>query len=125
MNKTIDLVLSLPPTAEHLTSNMKNWAKGRGKQGTANYRHIFGDARARGLGLTIAELEQMVVELSPSEFDRILAERAEKTVISLPQFVQSMNDAGVEWGVIEYEAPESQADTAESELNNRTAKIAA
>jgi len=113
VSKVIDLHLTLPESEEQIVNRMKTWARGRGVKGGANYRYIFGPGQAAALGLTIDELERMSEELSPEEFEGMLRERAKPLVISLPQFVKELDEAGVEWGVIE------------SPSNDQTAEIVA
>jgi hypothetical protein len=77
---------------------MKQWALGRGEKGIANYRHIFGPRKARELGVSLDELEQLSRELSAEAFDKLLLEKAQSLVISLEDFVQQMDAAGIAWG---------------------------
>jgi hypothetical protein len=112
MYRIIDLHLSLPPNEEQIISMMKNWAK-RGTGGAANYGYIFGPGKAAALGLSMEEVERLYKELRSEEFESVLRERAKPLVISLPEFVKELNEAGVEWGVIE------------SESNDRCAEIVA
>jgi len=113
MSKVIDLQLDLPESEEQVVSNMKSWTLGRGEKGVANYRYIFGEAKARALGSTLEELERMADELSPEEFDSMLRERAKRVTVPLSQFVEELDEAGVEWG------------TFFAESNDRTAEIVA
>jgi predicted TIM-barrel fold metal-dependent hydrolase len=99
MSKVIDLELNLPPTAEEMVNRLKEFILHREEKGLANYANIFGPARARGLEFTTEELEQME-GLPSEEMERILRERVEKMVITLPQFVEQMDEAGIEWGAI-------------------------
>ena len=110
MSKVIDLCLSLPPSEEQIVSMLKLFVLGRGEKGVANYRYIFGPGRARDLGLTIEELERMAEELSPEEFEGTLRERAKPMLVSLPQFVKELDEAGVEWGVIESQSSDQTAE---------------
>jgi len=118
MSKVIDLCLDLPPSAEEIVESLKFQTLGKGQKGPANYRHIFGVGKARALGLSLAELEQMAEELSPLEFEAKLRERANAVAISLEQFVQQLDDAEVSWGVI-------SAGAGRPDHNERTAAIVA
>ena len=113
MSKIIDLCLSLPESEEQIVRKMQTWAKGRGVKGGANYRYIFGPGQAAALGLTIDELEQMSAELSSKEFEDMIIERARPHLVSLEHFVEELDEAGVQWGVIE------------SPSNDQTAEIVA
>jgi predicted TIM-barrel fold metal-dependent hydrolase len=99
MSKVIDLELNLPPTAEEMVNRLKEFILHREEKGLANYANIFGPARARALEFTTEELEQME-GLPSEEMERILRERVEKMVITLPQFVEQLDEAGIEWGAI-------------------------
>lgn len=122
MSKVIDLCLDLPPSEEQIVRSMKLFAQGRGEKGAANYRYIFGPAKARALGLTIEELERMSEELSAKEFEGMLHKSAKPLAISLSQFVKDLDAAGVEWGLITVGSNDSVI-TAEN--NERTAEVVA
>jgi predicted TIM-barrel fold metal-dependent hydrolase len=98
MPPVIDLDLPLPPNAEQIAQDMKRWALGRNEQGIANYRYIFGPRKARELGVTLDELEQLARELPDAAFDELLLEKAQPLVMSLEDFVQQMDEAGIAWG---------------------------
>ena len=100
MSKVIDLELDLPPSVEQIVDYFKDTVLRRSEKGLANYGNIFGPAKAYLLEFTVEELERMSKELSPEELDNTLRERAEKVVITLPQFVAELDEAGVEWGII-------------------------
>jgi predicted TIM-barrel fold metal-dependent hydrolase len=99
--KVIDLELSLPPSVEEIVSSLKDYVLRRGEKGLANYGNIFGPTKARSLELMPEELERMAKELTPEELEDTLKERAAKAVITLPQFVEQLDDAGIEWGIID------------------------
>ncbi len=102
MSKVIDLELDLPFTSEEqIAAGLKQAMLTRGDKGVANYLNIFGPRRARALGLTLEDLERMWEELSPDEFDSRVKEKAKGLAVSLPQFVEQLDEAGVEWGVIQ------------------------
>jgi predicted TIM-barrel fold metal-dependent hydrolase len=101
MARVIDLELSLPPSVEEIVSSLKDYVLRRGEKGLANYGNIFGPTKARSLELMPEELERMAKELTPEELEDTLKERAAKAVITLPQFVEQLDDAGIEWGIID------------------------
>jgi predicted TIM-barrel fold metal-dependent hydrolase len=109
MAKVIDLELDLPPTVEQMVDRMKEFILHREEKGLANYANIFGPARARAMEFTVEELEQMQ-NLPEEEMEGILRERAERTVISLPEFVEQMDEAGIEWGAINAGSHEKTAE---------------
>jgi predicted TIM-barrel fold metal-dependent hydrolase len=110
MARVIDLDLPIPPSAEQIASTMKLWALGRGEKGLANYRHIFGPAKARQLGTTIEELERLAAELSPDAFDAMLLEKAQRLVIPLEAFVAQMDRAGIVWGAMRTDSNDGTAE---------------
>ena len=109
MSKVIDLELDLPPSAEEMVDRMKQFILHREEKGLANYANIFGKQKARALEFSAEELEQME-SLPAEELERLLRERAEKMVITLPQFVEQLDEAGVEWGAIDAGSHEKTAE---------------
>lgn len=102
MSRVIDLDLNLPPINEdEIVGEIRVLMEHRGEKGLPNYLNIFGPGRARALGLTLQELGRMWDELSPQEFEIALRERAGKLATSLAGFVNELDEAGVEWGLIE------------------------
>jgi len=110
MSKVIDLELNLPPTVEQTVDRLMAYVLHRDEKGLANYGNIFGAARARALEFTPEELELMRRELSPQELESRLSERAEKAVVPLPQFIGQLDEAGIEWGVIDADSHEKTAE---------------
>jgi hypothetical protein len=110
MSKVIDLELNLPPTVEQTVDRLMEYVLHRDEKGLANYGNIFGAARARALEFTPEELELMRRELSPQELESRLRERAEKAVVPLPQFIEQLDEAGIEWGVIDTDSHEKTAE---------------
>jgi len=98
--KVIDLELDLPPDAEQLAARLKDYLFHSAEKGMANYGNIFGVQRARALEFTPEEVQRMRTEMSPVEVDRLIMDRAQKAVVSLPQFVRQMDEAGIEWGAV-------------------------
>ncbi len=110
MSKVIDLELNLPPTVEQTVDRLMEYVLHRDEKGLANYGNIFGAARARALEFTPEELEVMRHELSPQELESRLRKRAEEAVVSLPQFIGQLDEAGIEWGVIDADSHEKTAE---------------
>ena len=100
MVKAIDLELDLPPDAEQLASRLKDYLFHSGEKGMANYGNIFGMQRARALEFSAEELQKMRTEMTMAQVDSVIMERAQKAVVSLPQFVRQMDEAGIEWGAV-------------------------
>ena len=110
MSKVIDLELSLPPSIEQIVSSLKDYILHRGEKGLANYGNIFGPTKARSLEFKPEELERLAKELSLKELDDTLQGRANKAVVTLPQFVRQLDEAGVEWGIIDAGSHEKTAE---------------
>ena len=110
MSKVIDLELNLPPTLEQTVDRLMAYVLHRDEKGLANYGNIFGAARARALEFTPEELELMRRELSHQDLESRLSERAEKAVVPLPQFIGQLDEAGIEWGVIDTDNHEKTAE---------------
>ena len=98
--KVIDLELDLPPNAEQLITRLKDYLFHSAEKGMANYGNVFGVQRARALDFTPEEIQRMKKEMSTVEIDRVLMKRAKKAVMTLPRFVQQMDEAGIEWGAV-------------------------
>jgi len=102
MTPVIDLSLDLPPlSADEFLGEMRFFMQHRGETGLANYMNIFGPRMARALGLTLDEVSKMWDELPPEEFEAALLEKAGGLATSLAGFVEQMDEAGVEWGLVE------------------------
>lgn len=100
MQKVIDLELDLPPDAEQLALRLKDYLFHSGEKGMANYGNIFGAQRARALEFSPEELQKMRTEMTMAQVDKLIMARARKAVVSLPQFVRQMDEAGIEWGAV-------------------------
>ena len=98
--KVIDLELDLPPDAEQLVSRLKDYLFHSTEKGMANYGNVFGVQRARALNFTPEEIKRMKKEMSPLEIEKVLKKRARKAVMTLPRFVEEMDEAGIEWGAV-------------------------
>ena len=98
--KVIDLELDLPPDAEQLVSRLKDYLFHSTEKGMANYGNVFGVQRARALDFTPEEIQNLKKEKSPAEIERVMKKRAKKALITLPRFVEQMDEAGIEWGAV-------------------------
>ncbi len=98
--KVIDLELDLPPDAEQLVSRLKDYLFHSTKKGMANYGNVFGVQRARALDFTPEEIKNLKKEKSPAKIERVLKQRAKKALMTLPRFVEQMDEAGIEWGAV-------------------------
>src|SRR4030042_1757068 len=98
--KVIDLELDLPPDAEQLVTRLKDYLFHSTEKGMANYGNVFGVQRARALNFTPEEIQRMKKERSSAEIDRVLMKREKKDEMTLPRFVEQMDEAGIEWGAV-------------------------
>lgn len=110
MVKVIDLELDLPPTVEQIVDRLRDGLFHSHEKGLANYRHVFGEARARFLDFTPEEVLHLKQDLSAPEIDHVLTTRAEKAAITLPQFIAQMDEVGIEWGAIDAGSPGQTAE---------------
>ena len=111
MSPVIDLSLDLPPLSEdEVVGEIRVLLQHRGEKGLPNYLNIFGPRKAQALGLTFEELGRMWEELSPQEFETALRERAGGLATALPEFIEELDAAGVEWGIIEAGSNDRTAD---------------
>lgn len=100
MVKVIDLELDLPPDAEQLAERLKDYLFRSAEKGMANYGNIFGAQRARALEFSPDELRKMRSEMIVAQVEKVILARARKAVVSLPQFIRQMDEAGIEWGAV-------------------------
>jgi hypothetical protein len=100
MVRVIDLELDLPPDADDLASRLKDYLFRSAEKGMANYGNIFGAQRARALDFTPEEVREMRTRMTVVEAEKLIMARARKAVVSLPQFVRQMDEAGIEWGAV-------------------------
>ena len=98
--KVIDLELDLPPDAEQLVSRLKDYLFHSQEKGMANYGNVFGVQRARALDFTPEEIKNLKKEKSPGQIEKILKQRARKALMTLPRFVEQMDEVGIEWGAV-------------------------
>lgn len=101
MSKVIDLRLDFPPTADEIAETMKFFILSKGGKGIANYRRIFGPRWAFSLGISFEELEKKSKEFSEKELDAFLKELAQKIALTPSQFIRQLDEAGIEWGLID------------------------
>lgn len=101
MQKVIDLRLDFPPDADEIAETMKFFILNKDGKGIANYRYIFGPRWASSLGMTFEELERKSEELSPEKFDAFLKNLAQKIALTSTEFVNQLDAAGIEWGLVE------------------------
>ena len=100
--KVIDLSLDLPPlSADEIIGEVRFFMQHRGEPGLANYLNIFGPRMARALGLTVDEVSKMWADLSQEKFEAALRQRAQGLAASLADFVDQMDETGIEWGLVE------------------------
>jgi hypothetical protein len=101
MSRVIDLRLDVPPTIDDIVGTITFYVMSKEGKGVANYRRIFGPRKAAALGASFEELERMSEDHSAEEFDAFVRERAEKIALSLPEFDKTLDEAGIEWGLVD------------------------
>lgn len=103
MLKVIDLGLDYPPTADEVAERMRFFVQNRDGRGIANYRRIFGPQWAASLGTSFEYLEEKSRHISEGEFLELLKELANKVDTTPSQFEKQLDEAGVEWALINSE----------------------
>ncbi len=101
MSKVIDLKLDIPPTADELVEKMDFLISHKAGEGVANYRRIFGPQWASALGMAFEDLEEKRENLTRENFRAFLAELVQKVVVTPDQFLKQLDEADIEWGLID------------------------
>ncbi len=101
MSKVIDLKLDIPPTADELVEKMDFLISHKAGEGVANYRRIFGPQWASALGMAFEDLEEKRENLTRENFKAFLAELVQKVVVTPDQFLKQLDEADIEWGLID------------------------
>ena len=99
MSKIIDLKMDLPPSAAEMAARMDFLISS--KEGVANYRRIFGPRWASALGMEFDDLEKKREDLSRDAFNTLLVELAQKIIVTPKQFISQLDNAGIEWCLID------------------------
>jgi len=99
--KVIDLGLDLPPSTEEIAAKLKLFLGDIKGRGIANYRRIFGPRWAAALGMTLEDIDTRRQELSEAEFNALLDSAAQMLTISPEAFVRQVEQAGIEWGLVD------------------------
>jgi predicted TIM-barrel fold metal-dependent hydrolase len=101
MIKVIDLRLDVPLSANDIAEMIKYFVLSKDKSGIANYIRIFGPQWEVSLGFSFEELEKKAAALSGDELDELLTNVAAKIVVTPEQFKQQLDEAGIEWGLVD------------------------
>ncbi len=101
MTKVIDLRLDVPLSVDEMAEMIKYFVLSEDKSGIANYIHIFGPQWETTIGASFEELEQQAKALSGEDLDEWLKNIARKMTITPEQLEQQLNDAGIEFGLVE------------------------
>lgn len=101
MTTVIDLRLDIPFSADELAEMIKYFVLSEDKSGIANYVRIFGSQWETSLGYSFEELEKKAAALSGDGLDDLLINVANKMVVTPEQFNQQLDEAGIEWGLVE------------------------
>ena len=101
MTKVIDLRLDVPLSADEIAEMIKYFVLSEDKSGIANYVRIFGPQWETSLGFSFEELEKKATALSGDELDDLLMKVAGKMVVTPEQFKRQLDEAGIEWGLVD------------------------
>ena len=96
MRKVIDLCLDMPMGAEELSSILSSMCLDPLYRG---YKNTYGASIAGQADLTIEELDRVYAQEGEEGFLRVVHEAAEKSAVTPEQFVQHLDEIGVEWGI--------------------------
>ncbi len=95
--KVIDLYLDIP-TDDLYLNRLSMYCLGDGPHSRNGYRRFFQGNEAKTIGLTLEELDRIVAEKGEEEFKRIVSERAKQFEMTIDQFMDKLDDLGIEWG---------------------------
>lgn len=101
MTSVIDLRLDVPLSVDEMAGMIRLFILSDDKSGIANYIHIFGPQWEATLGSSFDDLEQQARSLSGEDLDDWLNRVAEKLTVTTDQLEQQLNDADIEWGLVE------------------------
>ena len=100
VNRIIDLRLPIPPTAEDIAEKLKLLLSNPKVNGLANYKHIFGSNWAEQFGMSLEELKEKLIKLSPKAADDFLRDIGGQMAVSSSDFIKDLDDVGIKWGMI-------------------------
>lgn len=103
MTKVIDLGLEPPRSTAEIADKIKMIFLDTQARGIANYRRIFGPRWAAALGMTLEEIDARRRELGEAEFAALLDSVAQMVTVSPEAFVEEIEQAGIEWGLVDSE----------------------
>jgi uncharacterized protein len=99
MAKVIDLYLDLPATEEYLVGSLSWYCMGEGAESYKGYKYTFGEKQARSIGLSMAELDEILAEEGPDAFTTRVRNAAREHVVPLDDFIRHLDSVGVAWGI--------------------------
>jgi uncharacterized protein len=99
MSKVIDLYLDLPATEEYLVQSLSWYCMGEGAKSYKGYKVTFGEKQARSIGLTMDELDRILEEEGPEEFEKQIRKAAREHVMTLDDFIDHLDTINVSWGI--------------------------
>lgn len=99
MAKIIDLCLDLPSSKEDFVQTLSMYCLGDGKTKYAGYKKTFGVKLANQIGYTMDELDEIAETRGEGAFNEIVGEAAQNKLMTIDQFVQHLDNIGVEWGI--------------------------
>jgi uncharacterized protein len=100
VQKVYDLGLEPPPSTDEIAIKIKRIFIDPQARGVANYRRIFGPRWAAAMGTTLEEIDAKRKELTEAEFLSLLDSASQMLTVSPKAFIQDLDHAGVEWGLV-------------------------
>ena len=96
MRKAIDLCLDMPMSAQNLANMLSSMCLDPMYRG---YKDTYGPGIAAQAGLTVEELDAIYEREGQSGFLNAVRAAAEAHAVTPDQFIQHMDEIGVEWGI--------------------------
>jgi len=101
MQKVIDLGLEPPASTDEIAKKIRMFFFDPQGRGIANYRRIFGPRWAAAMGTTLEEIDARRKELTEADFLSLLDSVAQMLTVSPEAFIQDLDNAGIEWGLVD------------------------
>lgn len=99
-DRIIDLRLPVPPTAEDIATKLNLLLSDPKANGLANYKHIFGPKWAEQFGISIEELKEKLLTLSPKEAKVFLRDVGKQMEVTPSAFIKELDEVGIDWGMV-------------------------
>ncbi len=96
MRKVIDLCLDMPMSAAEIANMLTSMCLDPMYRG---YKNTYGAGVAAQIGLTVSQLDEIYLQQGKEGFVQFIHSEAQKYAVTPDQFVQHMDEVGIEWGI--------------------------